>query len=293
MSKTALVLSGGGAKAAYQAAAEKYLREVKGYRWDVISGVSAGALNGAMIAMGKPDRMWEIWNRLTPEMVYSGPTKGWKTVAKLLFGAKSVYDTSPLAKLINAEIDPTQIVDVDLRIGVVSLITGEYSVIRPDNPHFKKALLASASIPTIFPPVDISPDMLAMVDGSLRNYSPIGDIMDAEPDEIVVINCAPRVPARLSEPPRNALRIGQRAIDIATNEIFLNDLRKFLRINRLVELALPQGITLCNKSGRPYRHFKCTIIEPNKELGDALDFSRANLDRCLKAGLEDARKVMG
>ena len=31
--KTALVLSGGGAKGAFQFAAEKYAREVKGYRW--------------------------------------------------------------------------------------------------------------------------------------------------------------------------------------------------------------------------------------------------------------------
>ena len=49
MPKVALVLSGGGAKGAFQLTAEKYAREVKGYRWDVIAGDSVGALNGSML----------------------------------------------------------------------------------------------------------------------------------------------------------------------------------------------------------------------------------------------------
>ena len=49
MSKVALVLGGGGAKGAFQVAAEKYAREVKGYNWSVISGVSVGALNGTIL----------------------------------------------------------------------------------------------------------------------------------------------------------------------------------------------------------------------------------------------------
>ena len=62
MSKHALVLSGGGAKGAFQFMAEKYAREVKGYHWDVIAGVSVGALNGTMLAMEKYDRIEEIWD---------------------------------------------------------------------------------------------------------------------------------------------------------------------------------------------------------------------------------------
>ena len=57
MSITALVLSGGGAKGAFQFAAEKYAREVKGYQWDIIAGVSVGALNGSLIAMKKYARL--------------------------------------------------------------------------------------------------------------------------------------------------------------------------------------------------------------------------------------------
>ena len=59
--KVALVLSGGGAKGAFQFMAEKYAREVKGYRWDIIAGVSVGALNGTMLAMGKYKQLEDIW----------------------------------------------------------------------------------------------------------------------------------------------------------------------------------------------------------------------------------------
>ena len=63
--KTALVISGGGAKGAFQMMAEKYAREQKGYRWDIIAGVSVGALNGMMLAMQKYARLEELWRNLT------------------------------------------------------------------------------------------------------------------------------------------------------------------------------------------------------------------------------------
>jgi NTE family protein len=59
--KTALVLTGGGAKGAFQFGAEQYAREVKGYEWDVIAGVSVGALNGTMLAMHKYRELEELW----------------------------------------------------------------------------------------------------------------------------------------------------------------------------------------------------------------------------------------
>jgi NTE family protein len=40
--KVALVLTGGRAKGAFQYGAERYAREIKGYSWDIIAGVSVG-----------------------------------------------------------------------------------------------------------------------------------------------------------------------------------------------------------------------------------------------------------
>jgi NTE family protein len=70
--KTALILSGGGAKGAFQCGAEKYAREVKGYHWDILAGVSVGALNALMLSMSKFERLFEIWNTVTNDQVYTG-----------------------------------------------------------------------------------------------------------------------------------------------------------------------------------------------------------------------------
>jgi NTE family protein len=71
MAKVALVLSGGGAKGAFQAAAERYAREEKGYNWDIIAGVSVGALNGGMLAMKKYARVQELWETISNGKVYT------------------------------------------------------------------------------------------------------------------------------------------------------------------------------------------------------------------------------
>ncbi|MGW8250832.1 MAG: patatin-like phospholipase family protein, partial [Anaerolineales bacterium] len=116
--KIALVLSGGGAKGAFQVGAEKYAREVKGYHWDVIAGVSVGALNGAMLAMEKYDRLLEVWNTISDDQVYTG---GFNllSVIKLLFGARSFYGNQPLQRLLQKEFEPDAI-RADLRVGAVS-----------------------------------------------------------------------------------------------------------------------------------------------------------------------------
>ncbi len=69
--KHALVLSGGGFKGAFQIGALDYLREQglvpAGLKFDLISGVSAGSLNGAMIAAGQYPALQDIWQRIARE----------------------------------------------------------------------------------------------------------------------------------------------------------------------------------------------------------------------------------
>lgn len=291
MGKTALVLSGGGAKGAFQFGAEKYAREVKGYHWDIIAGVSVGALNGTLLAMEKYDRIEEIWNTITADQVYTGGINVW-SIIKLLFGAKSVYGNQPLWELLDREVDPDQ-VKADLRIGVVSLRTGEYVPFRPGDSGFKRAVLASTAIPLVWSPVDVTPEQPDMVDGGVRNYSPLGDVLDANPDEIVIINCSPRDPPVRDKPFKNALEVGMTSLSLALNEIFITDLREFLRIDHNVQQAEVHGATLTNPDGKVYKRYAHHIIEPVEPLGDTMDFSRATLQRRIEAGRERAEEVLG
>ncbi len=157
-----------------------------------------------------------------------------------------------------------------------------------------EAVLASTVMPVIWTPVDISEQYRSMVDGGVRNISPIGDILDADPDEVVIINCSPETTDALPTPPGNIVKIGERTLDILLNELFRSDMREFVRINALVKQAAALGHTLYHPtSGRPLKYYDCKIIEPLAPLGDTLDFSQAAVQRSLAAGVERARQVLG
>jgi NTE family protein len=290
--KTALILSGGGAKGAFQAAAEKYAREEKGYTWDIIAGVSVGALNGAMLAMEKYQRLWQIWNSISDDQVYTGGFNLW-SVIRLTFGAKSFYGNKPLWDVLQAELDPN-LIKVDLRVGSVSLLTGEYVDFTRTDPDLAKAVLASTVMPVIWTPVDISDAYRSMVDGGVRNITPIGDVLDANPDEIVIINCGPEAQNVLDHAPANVVEIGLRTLDIVLNEVFRSDMQNFTRINSLVKEAESHGIILHNpKNGKPLKYFECKIVEPAAPLDDTLDFSQPSIQRSIKAGWDRAKEVFG
>lgn len=290
--KIALILSGGGAKGAFQCGAERYAREVKGFHWDIIAGVSVGALNGVMLAMGKYQRLFEVWNSISNDQVYAGGFNLWR-VLRLLFGAKSFYSNDPLSRLLKAELEPEKIT-AELLIGTVSLITGEYVQFTRDSPALAEAILASTTIPVIWSPLDVDEQNLSMVDGGVRNITPLGDVLALEPDELVVINCSPQRPTCLSQTPSNVLQIGLRSLDLMMNEIFVNDLREFQRINALVRQAEEKGMVLTHPhTGRPYRYVPCHVIDPDYDLGDTLDFSQETVQASLKAGVRRAREVLG
>ena len=75
---TALALTGGGARAAYQAGVLRGLARIApGFRPDIVTGVSAGALNGAFLAASAAapfgtaaDRLADVWRDLRADHVY-------------------------------------------------------------------------------------------------------------------------------------------------------------------------------------------------------------------------------
>jgi NTE family protein len=289
--KTALVLSGGGAKGAFQFMAEKYAREVKGYRWQIISGVSVGALNGMMLAMEKYARLEELWRNITREQIFTGKLNFW-SVLKVALGANSIYSNAPLWKIIQKEYEPEKVV-ADLRIGAVSLQHGQLVRFVPSDPGFDKAILASTAIPLLWSPVRVSSTYQQMVDGGVRDISPLGDVLDAEPDEVVIINCDPSHPAVRIEPFRNAIDLGIYVLELMMNEILVNDLQQFIRINQNVQEAAIGNVRLHNRHGKQLKKYEYKLIEPDEYLGDVLDFSPELIRMRMEAGWEKAKQVLG
>ena len=67
--KTALVLSGGGSRGAYQCGAWRALIEL-GIPVDMVVGVSVGSLNSAMVVQGDPFLASELWRKLETAKVF-------------------------------------------------------------------------------------------------------------------------------------------------------------------------------------------------------------------------------
>lgn len=121
VSHVGLVLTGGGARAAYQVGAIRAMAEILGpgpLPFDVMSGISAGAINGIVLATGAEDfprsaeRLRSTWSALTPDSIYrTGALRlasiGSHWIRDLSFGGllgKSginfLLDPSPLRELI-------------------------------------------------------------------------------------------------------------------------------------------------------------------------------------------------
>jgi NTE family protein len=282
-----LVLSGGGAKGAFQVGAERVLREELGFHWERIFGVSIGALNAMLLAQKEYDRLKELWLTIRQEDIYR--KYPWPIVALRLglLRKRGLYDDSPLRELIrrNAAGRPFLI---PAHVGRVSLVSGKYEMVSTNAPDFLDAVWHSATMPVIWEA--IGPQ--ALVDGGLRNVTPLGDAMDYDPSEIVVITCSgPQIEP--ADPPTSILDVAKRSLtDITLNEILLNDVHAFLRVNDLVRQAHEAGLTLKRLDGTPYRYCPITVIEPIEPLGDTLDFSPEVIRRRMHLGEEMARKVL-
>ena len=126
MSNFALVLTGGGARAAYQAGVIRALAEMwpdKKPPFNIITGISAGSVNACLLAHYADDfktggvKLWDLWHDLTVERVITTDALtlsqlGLTLVRDLVLGgffkspaSSHLLDTRPLRKIITDNVD--------------------------------------------------------------------------------------------------------------------------------------------------------------------------------------------
>jgi len=174
----AVVLSGGGAKGAYEAGvAATFLRRALPIR--LAAGSSAGALNAAMLADGRAERLEARWRSLTREQVYTlrtsvffaGLLPGWLTLLTL-DAAGSLFDPQPLRELIAASLDLPRIRASPVRLLVVATdLARRQRRIFDNQTVTTEVLMAAAAVPGAFPPVEV--DGALLVDGGLTGRAPV------------------------------------------------------------------------------------------------------------------------
>lgn len=234
--KTALILSGGGARGAYQVGVLKGLAEIleskkKNFNpFQILSGVSAGAINAAKLA-SCPDefstsveKLIYLWSQLKSGQVYKtnlfsldlfSVANIFKSRSPISFNA--LLDTSPLKSLLEEHIDFKQITQ--------NIKDKKYeSVIITANNYFDKAavsfiekhssikksswndsrripeytsldvehVMASSAIPILFPPININGYDYG--DGCVRNSTPCSPSLRMGADKLFVIGVRTQIP---------------------------------------------------------------------------------------------------
>lgn len=227
--KVGLILSGGGARAAYQVGVLKAIYTIlpkkQANPFDIISGTSAGAINGVALASYAEHyrigirHLERIWNQFSCDQIYRTDFRGsssnlLKFARSMLLGGSfrsdpvSFLDNTPLNNLLNDAIKFHQIqpaIDSGALHAVavncsginsglsMSFFQGHYSLTNWQ--HLRRAgkrmkinadhLMASSAIPMVFPAVKIQHQYYA--DGAVRQLSPISPALHLGADKIMVI----------------------------------------------------------------------------------------------------------
>ena len=268
---SAFILSGGGAKGAYQVGVCRKLIE-GGVIPSFITGVSTGALTGAMLCQYGAEvgiqRLWDLYEGIESyKDIYSKP-KWWKVI----FG-QGLYSNKPLEKLLDKHLSNRGLYDSDIvtRFGVVNMQTGEYEgIVNKDMrqlDNLKKFILASTSYSPAFAPVTIG--NAQYTDGGTRNVVPPGQSLGSF-DKIYVVLCSPLVNKVVNRPFVHMIDIGLRNISIMINEIYKNDI-----------------YYLKEEYGD-----KVVVIEPKEEYMGSLDFDHDKIMNAMNRGYEDGESAL-
>src|SRR5215469_2475703 len=165
----ALVLSGGGAKGAFEAGAVYHLVVERHCDFREFSGVSVGALNGTFVAQAEQSedseqslenlaRQAEALVKFWQSIKSSNDIRRARPLAKLrfgLFGLDSMNDMEPLHKLLHRSISTEKLsAGRPARVGVLSFSTGQYqevlaqALLEKDGPRiFFDYLFATSAVP--------------------------------------------------------------------------------------------------------------------------------------------------
>jgi predicted patatin/cPLA2 family phospholipase len=360
-----LVLSGGGAKGAYGAGAAKalweYRRLKKVERPLCFFGASAGALNAAVLATDGADALIRLWRSMTNRTVLgvhikSAKFQGAKSWLRGLFKHGQpfyIYSSATLLALIRRQTSFSRLRDSHLVVAATNYTEGSlkafyYSSIfdlavaedkkRPESQqrlahlqsltdqNFHSCLLASASIPVFFPPVQI--DGSLYIDGGVGNNTPTREAayflryLESEgkgkAGEMFCVMLEPPGLRQEGSFEYSLLGIVDRTLSIYHNVHTKPIIHAWFRINEEVKTyderlhafiawveaqgwdnALVQNVRrevearLGGLGGSARRlDVPMRIVEPSTPLGETLDFDRSTIEGSIKAGYRDMLKAL-
>jgi len=304
--RAGLVLTGGGARAAYQVGVVKAVRDVLGNPvrnpFPILVGTSAGGINAATLAVFADNftravgSLLEVWENMHCHHIYrtdvpSIMKSGARWLAALMLISRqnpvALLDNEPLKQMLERNLRFERIQDhIDSGVLYAVSITASGYTTGQSVSFFQggsglegwernqrigaavtlksEYLLASASLPFIFPAVKVHREYFG--DGSMRQLAPISPALHLGADRVLVVGTGRQTldeaRARSNIYPSLAQVAGH-----ALNSIFLDslsvDLERLERINRTVSLIPPDKLAA---SGTQLRPVKVLFISPSQPI---------------------------
>jgi NTE family protein len=230
-SVTAFVLAGGGSLGAVQVGMLAAIAR-RGICPDFVVGASVGAINAAYFA-AEPDnrgveRLKRIWLKLRRTDVFP-----FSLIASVLgfFGKTDhLVAPAPLRKLIESALPYQRLEEARLPCYVVATDALEGTEVVLSSGSAAVALLASAAIPGVFPPVML--DGKCLLDGGVANNTPISTAVKLGATRVIVLPTG--TSCSLSAPPRGALAVALHALNLLIMRQLVNDIERFSGIVEVV-----------------------------------------------------------
>lgn len=225
---TAFVLGGGGVLGAVQVGMLRALLD-SGVRPDLVVGTSVGAINGAVVAASPADevadRLEALWTAPAAGALFTGGTV--RRLRELTRTGVAAHSPEPLRRALTELLDGQRIEDLPVRFSCCAASIEDAAEHWFDRGPVVDAVLASAAVPGLLPPVEIAGRHY--LDGGLVNSIPLSRAIELGADRVFVLHVG-RVDQPL-RPPRRPWEVATVAFEIARRHRYARDLA-----------AVPEGV---------------------------------------------------
>jgi NTE family protein len=235
--RVAFVLAGGASLGAVEVGMLRALYE-RGITPQLVVATSAGALNAAFIA----SRPQTVQTAEALGAIWLGLRRGQVFPVNLLTGLLGFLGTQDhlvpdgaMRRLITRHIERDRLEQMPLELHVIAVdvITGEE--VRLSRGPAVEAVMASAAIPAVLPPVTW--EGRELMDGGVANNTPISHAIELGATEVYVLPtgnaCA------LTEPPSGALAMALHALSLLTQRRLIDDIAAHEDRTKLIVLPPP------------------------------------------------------
>lgn len=304
MVKKALYLAGGGARGAYQAGVLKavgHILQTKTLPFDMVSGVSVGSINAAVLAENADDfpsaldKLESIWGEIHCQQIYKASNyelskSVMRNLSTLIIKQRQsghLLDTSPLRQFIDETIDFSRI-EQNINAGylntleVISLCYDTHQTISFYNHNHSEFqdwnyprhgsqranisaehILASSALPLFFPTITV--DGFHYGDGSIGLVAPLRGAIRFEVDKILILGTRELPEFTDSEMLRNGEVPFASILGNMLNGLFLDNLdRDIEMVKRMNEIATL--LSMWKKRRSPWRPITTLHLRPSRDM---------------------------